>query len=224
MTGTRTERLAEHYAELHAERERSWEPAKLARNIAQRRELVEKFNHEAIAQPGDRLDATITLVDVDSGEFQLGDLVAGGPAVLIFFRFAGCPACNLALPYYDRNLWPALDKAGIQLVAVSPQRPQGLKAIRERHQLGFRVASDPHNGLARRLGVAFVPSDAPQPTPGWIGELTGTGTGELPQPTILVIERDLTIRSIQVSPDWLVRPEADEILANLPEVEAKAVA
>lgn len=223
MLNQSTEFLSELFSALQAERERLWEPDKLAANAAQRRHLVETFDPDRVAKAGEQLDS-YGLIDVESGEIGLADLVARGPAVLIFFRFGGCPACNIALPYYDRNLWPTLYAANIPLVAVSPQKPEGLKDIRDRHQLRLRVASDPDNRLARRLGISFVPENPPQPSPGWIGELTGIGTAELPQPTVVVLEQDLSIRSIQVSPDWLVRAEADEILAQLPETTVKAIA
>ncbi len=225
MSAADSTTLAEQFAALSAERERTWPAEQLAKNVGQRRELVERFDPVAIAQVGERIES-FTLPDVDDGALTLDRLVANGPAVLIFFRYAGCPACNIAIPYYDRTLFPALADAGIPLVAVSPQLPEGLKAIRDRHGLRLTVASDPGNRLARRLGISFVPSKLPEgpPAAGWIGELTGTGTWELPQPTILILEGDLTVRSIDVSPDWLARPEAEQVLARLPEVRVKAAA
>ena len=148
----------------------------------------------------------------------LAELTASGPVALIFFRFAGCPACNLALPYYDRQLRPALDALGVSLVAISPHLPEkGLDDIRERHQLGFRVASDRNNELARRFGISFERGEVPdgQPTTGWIGELTGTGTAELPQPAVIIFDSNAVVRFVDISPDWLDRTEAPEILAAL---------
>src|SRR3546814_17020796 len=88
----------------------------------------------------------------------------------LFFRYAGCPACNLALPYYERQLWPGLRKAGIPLVAISPHLPEtGLGAIRERHGLTYGIANDRGNALARRFGITFDRALVPdgQPSPGW---------------------------------------------------------
>lgn len=219
------ESLRAQFDALHAERVRTWEPDKLAKNVEQRRELVERHDPGKIARVGERIEPFV-LLDTDGGEIALDDLVADGPAVLIFFRFAGCPACNIALPYYDRRLRPALDAAGIPLVAVSPQVPIPLGEIRTRHGLGYRVASDPDNRLGHRLGITFVPGAIPAgpPPPGWIGELTGTGTWELPQPTVLILDPGRIVRSIEVSPDWLARPEAGDILAALGQGEVRAAA
>jgi len=215
MATTLASSLKERFAALQAERERTWPSAQLAANIAQRERLVARFDSKAIAQIGDRLPA-VRLADVEGGVIALPDLVAHGPAVLIFFRFATCPACNIALRYYEEVLFPTLHERGVPLLALSPQRPDKLREIKVRQQLSFGVASDLDNDLARFLGISFVPDHRPSPPPkGWIGEVTGTGTWELPQPTVAIVAPDLTLRWLHVSPDWLDRPEAEEIIAAL---------
>ncbi|TVV70174.1 peroxiredoxin-like family protein [Sphingomonas solaris] len=226
MTDAVPESLNARFAALHAERFESWEAEKLAKNIAQRAALVAAFDPAAVVQAGDTLPP-FTLADDEGRPLSLDDLVADGPAVLVFFRFAGCPACNLALPYYDRQLRPALDAAGIRLVAISPHLPeQGLGEIRRRHALGYTVASDRDNRLGRALGITFSRGEVPegQPTPGWIGALTGTGTAEFPQPAVILIDRDRTVRFVAVSPDWLDRTEAPEILAAVAGLKVREAA
>ncbi|CAN5245534.1 hypothetical protein BH10PSE12_BH10PSE12_04320 [soil metagenome] len=218
------ESLAAQFEALHAERVATWDAGQLAKNVAQRQDLLARFDPAKVARIGDKV-APFNLPDVDGGTLTLADLTANGPAVLIFFRFAGCPACNIALPYYNRQLWPALSAARIPLVAISPQVPDRLGEIKSRHDLGFHVASDPDNRLGRQLGITFLPSDIPDATPpGWIGEVTGTNSWELPQPSIVIVDRDQTIRFIAVSPDWLVRPEASEILQALERLDLKVAA
>jgi peroxiredoxin len=217
------ESLNSLFEELHAERVRTWDPAKLRTNIDQRRELVEAFDPARTVQRGDTLPE-FTLLDVEGGEITRDTLIEDGPAVLIFFRFAGCPACNLALPYYQRTLWPALDARGIRLVAISPQVPERLVEIRQRHDLGFTVASDPGNRLGRALGITYQANAAVRAGgegPGWIGEVIGTNSWELPQPTVLVMDTDATVRFAQISPDWLIRTETEAILDQTSELETQ---
>lgn len=215
MSDTAPKSLTAQFEALHAERERSWDPDKLRRNVEQRRALVAAFDPASAVRPGDEV-APFVLELSTGGTVTLDALVADGPAVLIFFRFAGCPACNLALPYYDRTLRPALAAAGIPLIAISPQLPErGLDEIRARHDLGLLVAADRGNRLARRWGLAFEPEDQPAAAAGdttWIGALTGIGTWELPQPAVIIIDADRVVRFADISPDWLGRTEADEIL------------
>ena len=213
-----SETLESLLAALHAERVRTWDPAKLQVNIDQRRELVDTFDPAKVVRAGD-VFPEFALEDVEGGVLSRESLTHYGPAVLIFFRFAGCPACNIALPHYQRALWPALKNAGIPLVAVSPQVPERLVEIRRRHDLGFRVASDRGNRLAQALGITYhanAASRAGGEGPGWIGEVIGTNSWELPQPAAIVIDRDGTVLFADVSPDWLVRTEADAILSAIP--------
>ncbi len=61
-----------------------------------------------------------------------------------------------------------------------------------------------------------MPDDQPSPPPaGWIGEVLGNDRWELPQPTVVIVDPGRKIRWIKSSPDWLDRPEADEILAAI---------
>ncbi|SEJ49275.1 Peroxiredoxin [Azotobacter beijerinckii] len=136
--------------------------------------------------------------------------------MLVFFRFAGCPACNIAIPYYQRNLQPTLHDWGVPLVAVSPQVPERLGEIKSRHGLTLEVASDKDNALGRRFGILYEFDEPSRQAslangPG-IGAVTGTGTWELPQPAVIVIGRDRHVHFAEVSPDWLVRTEADPLL------------
>lgn len=212
-------------ADLHAERQRTWEPAALQANIDQRALLVATADRAGFVQAGDSV-AGFNLEEVDGELLTLDKLVAEGPAVLIFFRFAGCPACNIALPYYQRALAPALKSLGARLVAVSPQVPEKLVEIKRRHGFDFEVATDRDNALGRRFGILFEADAASQAAAkargNFIGDTTGTGTGELPMPAVVVIDQDHTVRFADVSPDWLVRTEAEPVIAAVEALQTVA--
>jgi peroxiredoxin len=184
-------------------------------NIDQRRTLVETADRSRFVKAGDVV-APFSVPEVDGATLQLERLLEQGPLVLIFFRFEGCPACNLALPYYQRNLLPGLRKHGASLIALSPQVPERLVAIKQRHALEFAVASDLDNTLGRRFGILYSFDEASRKSalangrP--IGDVTGTGTWELPMPTAIVIDRARVVRFADVHPDWLLRTEAEPIL------------
>jgi peroxiredoxin len=213
---SQTESLHQIFRDLHAERVRTMDPAKLAININQRKTLVDTADPSSWVKAGDQVKA-FDLPEVDGGRVRLNELLERGPTVLVFFRFEGCPACNLALPYYQRNLLPGLRELGASLVAISPQVPERLKAIKERHSLQFAVASDSNNELARQFGILYTFDEASQKSSiesgRTIGETTGTGTWELPQPTAVVIGQNGVVRFADVHPDWLLRTEAEPILA-----------
>ncbi len=210
------ESLHQIFRDLHAERVKTMDPAKLQVNIDQRRTLVDTADPSRWVKAGDKVKP-FDLPEVDGGRVTLSGLLERGPAVLVFFRFEGCPACNLALPYYQRNLLPRLRELGASLVALSPQVPERLKAIKERHSLQFAVASDLNNELARQFGIVYTFDEASQKSSiasgTTIGEVTGTGTWELPQPTAVVIGQNGVVKFADVHPDWLLRTEAEPILA-----------
>ncbi len=212
-------------ADLHAERRRTWEPAALQANIDQRALLVATADRAGFVQAGDSV-AGFNLEEVDGELLTLDKLVADGPVVLIFFRFAGCPACNIALPWYQRALAPALKALGARLVAVSPQVPEKLVEIKRRHGFEFEVATDRDNALGRRFGILFEADAASQAAAkargNFIGDTTGTGTGELPMPAVVVIDQDHTVRFADVSPDWLVRTEAEPVIAAVEAIQTVA--
>lgn len=213
--------LEDRFAALQAERARTWAPEQLARNAGQRRSLVERHDPAAHPQPGDEIGA-FTLVDQDGRERTRDAILAEGPVVFIFFRFGGCPACNIALPYYAETLLPALKARGVQLIAVSAQVPVNPLLI-ARYELGYAVASDPGYALARAIGITFLPDDQPEVVPGqsWIGATLGTNSYEINQPAVLVLDEDARVVFLDVSPDWLARTDSKTILAA---IEAREIA
>ena len=214
--------LNDRFAALQAERERTWKPEQLERNAAQRRILTERHDPAALPGVGDEV-GPFTLIDQNGRELTREAILADGPAVLVFFRFGGCPACNIALPYYNETLLPRLRERGIRLVAVSAQVPVDPELI-ARHGLGFTVAGDPGYALSRSLGITFLPEDQPEVTPGqnWIGATLGTDSYEIDKPAVLVLTQDARIAFFDVSPDWLERTETGAILAALPETVSAA--
>jgi peroxiredoxin len=215
VTKPNSESLNQLLADLHAERVASWRPDDLRINIEQRERLVADENADAYVKVGDVIDS-FSVPSVSGSVIEFDELAARGPVVIIFFRFAGCPACNIALPYYQRALWPALRELGASLLALSPQIPDKLLSIKERHGLEFPVGSDLHNELGRRFGILYAydePSkQAALSRNSAIGDVTGTGTWELPKPAVLVVGQDRVVRFVSVSPDWLVRTEAGPII------------
>jgi peroxiredoxin len=215
MTAAHEDSVNQLLQNLHAERVATWRPEDLQVNIDQRRRLVDGVDADGLVKVGDVLEP-FSVPAVDGSIVELDQLLARGPVVVIFFRFAGCPACNIALPYYQRRLYPKLRELGATLLALSPQIPDKLLAIKERHNLEFLVASDLHNELGARFGILYTfdePSKAAALARGNpIGDVTGTGTWELPMPTAIVIDGNRVARFVDVSPDWLVRTETEPLI------------
>jgi peroxiredoxin len=215
MTDRPAPSVCQLLAELHSYRVQTMAPADLQINIDQRQLLEDTADRAVFVKAGDIIEP-FALPEVHGGTIELDRLLAAGPVVLLFFRYEGCPACNIALRYYQTELYPALTELGATLVALSPQVPDRLAAIKNRFGFAFPVVSDTGNGLARRLGIAFTASPASQAHArahgSDLGEVLGTGQWELPMPTMIVIGQDRVVRFADVHPDWLVRTEAEAVI------------
>jgi peroxiredoxin len=141
------------------------------------------------------------------------------PAVLVLYRGAWCPFCNSALRTYQRELVPELAARDVALVAVSPQRPDGSLSMREKNELTFTVLSDPANQLATALGVLTGPSPEARGAQLELGldleAINADGTTALPMPTVVILDRDRTIRWIDVHANYSTRTASGDILAAL---------
>jgi peroxiredoxin len=156
------------------------------------------------------------LLDVDATPTTLTKVRGGKPAVVVFYRGAWCPYCNLTLRTYQQTLVPELTARGVSLVAISPQTPDGSLSMQQKHQLTFEVLSDPGNQIARQLGILTGPTgDARQAQASLgliIGEHNADGTDTTPMPAVVILDAEGTIRWIDVHPHYTSRTEPGQIL------------
>jgi hypothetical protein len=103
MSDTPAPSVTRLLADLHAYRLQTMAKDDLQVNIDQRQLLEDTADRAAFVKAGDVIEP-FSLPEVLGGTVELEQLVAGGPAVLLFFRYAGCPACNIALRHYQYEL------------------------------------------------------------------------------------------------------------------------
>ena len=144
-----------------------------------------------------------------------------GTAVVVFYRGAWCPYCNIALAAYQAHLLPQLTDRGVQLIAISPQKPDGSLTMQQKHDLAFTVLSDPGNVIARHLGILTQPSEEARAAQLQLGlDLTSVnadGTVTLPMPATIILTGDHVVRWIDVHSDYSSRTEPWQILRTLEE-------
>jgi len=206
---------------------------------------VDDFNTGFAAQIGDRLSAVFAgeqsdLRDagVPTSALGVGDtapdaelLTADGTpttfsaargdtvSVVVFYRGAWCPYCNIALRSYQENLLPALAERGAQLIAVSPQTPDGSAQSVTNGSLEFTVLSDPSNALAGQFGIVTEPSTGARAAHTELGfdvaDSNADGTARIPFPSVYVIDAAGVLRFADVHVDYTTRTEPDEIIAAI---------
>jgi len=169
-----------------------------------------------VAAPGSPMPAG-ELLDVQGVPTTLAQVRVGRPAVVVFYRGAWCPYCNLALRTYQAELVPALAERGVELIAVSPQKPDGSLTMAETNKLTFSVVSDPGNQLASALGILTGPAPGAVAAQAKLGfdlvEQNADGNRTVPMPTTVVVDAQGVIRWIDVHPNYASRSAVSDILA-----------
>src|SRR3954466_4868649 len=158
------------------------------------------------------------LPDARGGSVTLAGLRSDGPVVLVFYRGAWCPYCNLQLRAFQAAL-ADIHAAGATLVAISPQTPDNSLTLAEQAELAFPVLSDVGTAVARSYGLVFALGAEDRELHSGIGidliAFNGDDSWELPAPAVFVVDTDGTIRYASVAGDYRWRVGPDEVLAAL---------
>jgi peroxiredoxin len=156
------------------------------------------------------------LLNVDGEETTLQAVLGDQLSVVVFYRGAWCPYCNIALSTYQSDLRPELEARGVRLIAISPQTPDGSLSMQQKNELAFTVVSDPGNRIAGQLGILTGPSEEARAAQLQLGldltKVNADGTVTLPMPTVAVLDADRTLRWIDVHPDYSTRTEPQQVL------------
>ncbi|TGM07302.1 redoxin [Leptospira barantonii] len=91
----------------------------------------------------DHLGKTISLADLK-----------GKHTLLAFFRNAECALCNLRV-HQLLNAYPALQKQGLQVLAVFESTKESIEKSVGNRELPFSLIPDPNNDLYRLYDVGF---------------------------------------------------------------------
>ena len=172
---------------------------------------------DAVAVGDQLVDATLLTVAGD--EVSLAEVVGEGAAVLVFYRGAWCPYCNLTLKTYQQELLPTLRDRGVALVAISPQTPEGSDLATSNGSLEFPVLSDPGNVLSSALGIVTEPTADARSAHTQLGfdvaDSNADETGDIPFPTVLVVDGDGRVVFADVHVDYTTRTEVADVVAAL---------
>ncbi|MEO9323206.1 thioredoxin-dependent thiol peroxidase [Nocardioides sp. C4-1] len=102
--------------------------------------------------PGDTAPA-FTLTDDTGAQVSLSDLTAGGQRVVVYFYPAAMtPGCTKQACDFSDSL-DSLRAAGLEVVGISPDKPEKLATFREKDGLTIRLLSDPKKAVLREWGA-----------------------------------------------------------------------
>ena len=156
------------------------------------------------------------LPDAHGNRVRLSDVLHDGPAVISFYRGSWCPFCNLELRALQREVEGAR-RAGVTLVAISPNKPDISEEMIDDLGLTFPVLSDSGNEVGSAFGLVYemVPEqvDYYRDHGRDIGAMNGTETWTLPVPATYVVDGAGIIRFDFIDLNHRVRAEPSEVVA-----------
>ncbi len=157
----------------------------------------------------------ITLRTTDGKPFSLTAALKKQPTVLIFYRGGWCPYCNLHLASLQK-IEPDLKTLGYQILAVSMDKPDGLRVTEDKNQLHYTLLSDSDAKAVRAFGVAYKLDDATvEKYKGYhvdLEQVSGHNHHILPVPAVFLIGTDRIIRFVHSDPDYKVRLSSEKVL------------
>ena len=209
--------LEQDLANFKAEFERTAPAGRAALYDSKVEELRAKFALDGVLKVGDRVPE-FSLPDASGSPVSLADALNGGAGVVTFYRGGWCPYCNLQLKAYQQAL-PEITALGAQILAVSPQLPDGSLSTAEKNGLKFPVLSDVGNSVARSFGLVYaLPEElraALRSNGKALPGVNGDESWELPVPATFVVNTDRRIAFVFVEVDYRRRLGPEELIAAL---------
>lgn len=167
----------------------------------------------------------VTLVDSKGKKANLHDVAKAAPTMFIFYRGSWCPYCNTHLADL-RNIESQLRDMGIQIVAISPDKPEYLNVTLDKQKLAYTLLSDSKMEATKAFGLAYkVDNDTLQALKGYninLKENSGEDHEMLPVPAAILVDQDLKVNFVFAAPDYTVRVDNAVVLAAAKAMKAKA--
>jgi peroxiredoxin len=175
----------------------------------------------ALPEPGLKVGTKapdFTLTNAFGKAVTLSDELNKGPVILVFYRGAWCPFCNMHLHVLHKSL-PAFKQHGAQLIAVTPQTPDKSAAQITRDNYPFEVLSDLDSAVMKAYQLYYELD--PELVKVYrkhsldVEEFNGPGRNVLPIPGTFIIDSKGIIRGMHADTDYKERMEPAEILGVL---------
>lgn len=152
------------------------------------------------------------LKSVDSADQSFLSILSDKPTVVLFYRGGWCPYCNAHLSDIQDAEGEILE-LGYQIIAISPDSPENLKASDEKNDLNYELYSDATGKLTKAMGVAFEVQEKRKKR--LFDKSGGLNDGFLPVPSVFVIDTKGQILFEYINPSYKTRMSSELLLAVL---------
>jgi len=156
---------------------------------------------------------------------KLSTQLKKGPVVLVFYRGAWCPYCNLQL-HTLKDILPNIKQYDASLIAVTPQTPDKSLGQIEKDGYPFEILSDLDDRVIKsynlywevsaELDAAYKHSFGLD-----VAEYNGQGRRGLPVPGTFVIDSTGIVRAAYADTDYKKRMEPSDIIAALQQLTTR---
>jgi len=164
---------------------------------------------------GDRAPSA-TLLCPDGQPLTLSAAYSTKPSILIFYRGGWCPYCNTHLGQIAKSE-ADLVQMGYQVLAISPDQPQALRASIDKGGYTYQLLSDSDMVLTRAFGLAFRVDDPTVEKYRGFGidldKASGRDHHLLPAPAVYIVDTHGIIRFAHWDPDYKQRLEPADLIA-----------
>jgi peroxiredoxin len=164
-----------------------------------------------------------TLKNALGKNVTLKDELKKGPVILVFYRGAWCPFCNLHLHTLEKSL-PLFKEYNAQLITVTPQTPDKSAEQIKKDGYPFEVLSDTDSQVMKAYKLYYeLPDDliAVYKNHGLdIEAFNGKGRNVLPVPGSFVIDQQGRVRAMQAETDYKQRMEPARMIYALKAIAA----
>lgn len=158
----------------------------------------------------------IKLSDINGKAVSLLELAGQKQTVLVFYRGGWCPYCNTHMAELQA-IEPDILKAGFQIVALSPDSPESLKASIDKNKLNYTLLSDSKTEAARAFGLAFA---APERYAERLLKYSNNQNKDvLPVPAVFILNKQGEILFEYINPDYKKRLKGSFLLATIKELK-----
>jgi peroxiredoxin len=156
-------------------------------------------------------------------EISLKEELKKSPVILVFYRGAWCPFCNMHLHVLQQSL-PQFKKYGAQLITITPQTPDKSAEQIGKDGYPFEVLSDLDSQAMKDYKLYFEIPDDLVSVYKHVGldieAFNGKGRNVLPVPGSFVIDKNGIVRAMQARTDYKLRMEPGTIIDALMKISA----
>jgi len=167
------------------------------------------------------------VLDLEGKPVTLSSLYAKGPILLVFYRGGWCPYCNFQI----RELTTAFaefHKRGVNLVAVSVEKPDEEARLKATYSIPFPILSDSDLALIEAFKVVNRVEGQQLEMLGKYGVDLESASGKkhhvIAIPALFLIDRSGVVRWAHSDPTITVRPTSAQILAAIDAVQRLGLA